>query len=165
MKTTTFSSGVSLRPERDDDRLFLQRLYGTTRELELRQVAWTDEQKAAFVEQQFSAQTSHYKDAYYDAEFWVIEREGLPIGRLYLHQQGDDMRIVDIAILPEQQRGGIGTEILKTVMSEAAANGSSVSIHVEMFNPALQLYDRLGFRHVADQGVYYLMKWKPEPFR
>lgn len=165
MKITTFSNGVSLRPERDDDRPFLQRLYGTTRELELRQVAWTDEQKAAFVEQQFNAQTAHYKDAYHDAEFWVIEREGLPIGRLYLHQQGDDLRIVDIAILPEQQRSGIGTEILKTIMSEAAANGSSVSIHVEMFNPALQLYDRLGFRHVADQGVYYLMKWKPEPVR
>lgn len=161
MKTTTFSNGVSLRAERDDDRPFLHLLYGTTREMELQQVDWTDDQKAAFIEQQFNAQTAHYKGAYYDAEFWVIERDGTRIGRLYLHQQPSDMRIVDIALLPQHQKSGIGTEILKTVMSEAAENGSSVSIHVEMFNPALKLYDRLGFRRVADQGVYYLMKWSP----
>jgi ribosomal protein S18 acetylase RimI-like enzyme len=162
MKTTTFSKGVSLRPERDDDRPFLQKLYGTTREMELQNVPWTDEQKALFVEMQFSAQTAHYKDAYSDAEFWVIERDAVPVGRLYLHQQPDDLRIVDIALLPEERGSGLGTEILETIMDEASARGSAVSIHVEMFNPALKLYDRLGFRHVADQGVYYLMKWTPE---
>jgi len=161
MKTTTFSKGVSLRPERDDDRPFLQKLYGSTREVELQAVAWTDEQKAAFIEMQFSAQTAHYKDAYRDAEFWVIERDGVPIGRLYLHQQPADLRIVDIALLTEQRRFGIGREILETIIAEAAANGSGVSIHVEMYNPALTLYNTLGFQHVADQGVYYLMKWTP----
>jgi len=32
---------------------------------------------------------------------------------------------------------------------------------VERFNPALRLYQRLGFRHVEDQGPYYLMEWRP----
>jgi hypothetical protein len=35
------------------------------------------------------------------------------------------------------------------------------TIHVERFNPALHLYERLGFRLAEDKGVYYFMKWLP----
>jgi ribosomal protein S18 acetylase RimI-like enzyme len=45
-------------------------------------------------------------------------------------------------------------------MDDAAGGGRSVSIHVERFNPALHLYQRLGFEHVDEHGVYYLMKWR-----
>ena len=31
----------------------------------------------------------------------------------------------------------------------------------ESFNPALRLYQRLGFEHVDTNGVYYLMRWTP----
>jgi hypothetical protein len=36
-------------------------------------------------------------------------------------------------------------------------------MHVEQFNRALRLYHRLGFRQIADQGVYLLLEWKPGP--
>ena len=45
-------------------------------------------------------------------------------------------------------------------MAEAAAVGKALTIHVERFNPALRLYERLGFRTIEDKGVYQLMEWR-----
>ena len=47
------------------------------------------------------------------------------------------------------------------VLAEGQRVGKPVRIHVERNNPALRLYHRLGFSSVEDQGVYYLMEWRP----
>jgi ribosomal protein S18 acetylase RimI-like enzyme len=155
------TAALDLRPQRDADLEFLCRLYASTREGELRQVDWTEDQKAAFLRSQFEAQWSHYRTHYEDASFQVIERAGVPVGRFYLRRGPTDIRIVDLAQLPEARGRGIGTGLLTAVLNEAAAGGRSVSIHVEMFNPALRLYERLGFVQIGVNGVYYLMEWKP----
>jgi hypothetical protein len=36
-----------------------------------------------------------------------------------------------------------------------------VTIRVERFNPALRLYERLGFSVAEDKGVYLLLEWSP----
>ena len=46
---------------------------------------------------------------------------------------------------------------------EAGEAAKAVRIHVERNNPALHLYHRLGFKQTEDQGVYYLMEWRPAP--
>ena len=73
-----------------------------------------------------------------------------------------EIRIVDIALLPEHHNGGIGSAILRDILAEGARSGKRVSIHVEMFNPALGLYERLGFRKLREHGVYHFMEWSPE---
>ena len=150
---------VTFRDETADDFDFLAELYASTREEELRPVPWTDEQKRIFLRSQFEAQTMHYRKHYHDAEFLVIERAGERAGRLCLHWLNDDLRIVDIALMPPDRGHGFGREILEALMAEAAAKGCSVSIHVEINNPALRLYQRLGFRHVDEHGMYLLMQW------
>lgn len=154
--------GIALRAETEADREFLYRLYASTREQELQQVDWTPEQKALFCRMQFDAQCAHYALHYFEASRQVIERDGVPIGRLYLSRHDDrDIRIVDITLIPEARGAGVGTTLVRDVMDEAARDGKSVSIHVEQFNPALRLYQRLGFRHVDEHGVYYLMRRTP----
>jgi hypothetical protein len=37
-----------------------------------------------------------------------------------------------------------------------------VRIHVERQNPALALYERLGFRLLEDRGVYLFLEWRAE---
>jgi hypothetical protein len=49
--------------------------------------------------------------------------------------------------------------LLRGLQSEAAAAGKPLRIHVERFNPALRLYERLGFTPIADRGVYLFMEW------
>ena len=60
---------------------------------------------------------------------------------------------VDIALLPRYCNRGIGTRLLRELQSEAAAAGKPLRIHVERVNPALRLYERLGFRQIEDRGA------------
>jgi ribosomal protein S18 acetylase RimI-like enzyme len=149
---------ASLRPVEDADRAFLVELYGSTREEELAQVQWDDGARRAFVEQQFSAQDAHYRANYPGATLDVIEVDGAPAGRLYVHRGPSDIRIMDIALAPAFRGRGIGTALLGSLMEEADASGRKLSIHVEQNNPARSLYDRLGFRPAGEHGVYVLME-------
>jgi predicted GNAT family acetyltransferase len=47
------------------------------------------------------------------------------------------------------------------MLAAAGAAGKPVRMHVERFNPARRLYGRLGFREIADKGVYLLLEWQP----
>jgi ribosomal protein S18 acetylase RimI-like enzyme len=85
---------------------------------------------------------------------------GQPAGRLYVAREEDELRIVDIALLPEHCNGGIGTTLLRRLQSEAVAAGKPLRVHVERFSPALRLYERLGFRQIADREVYLFMEWR-----
>ncbi|MBV8545548.1 MAG: GNAT family N-acetyltransferase [Acidobacteria bacterium] len=150
---------IQLRPKRDDDRSFLAMLYASTRQQEMDMIDWTDEQKRAFLQWQFDAQTAHYDQQYGGADFLIIEQKGVPIGRLYVDRREDEIEVIDIALLPECRGGGLGSRLLQEVLGEAEQSGRRVMIYVENFNPARRLYDRLGFQHVDTNGVYHIMKW------
>jgi ribosomal protein S18 acetylase RimI-like enzyme len=151
---------ISLRPIKPEDDSFLAGLYASTRAEELAVTGWTDEEKAVFCRQQFDVQTAHYRENYPGALLQVIERESVPIGRLYVARWEREIRIMDIALLPEHRGSGIGTKLLRELQEEARTAGKSLTIHVERFNPALGLYQRLGFKQAEDKGVYLLMKWE-----
>lgn len=152
------AAGLAFRPITDADLAFLARLYASTRAEELSVVPWTDEQKAAFLQAQFDAQDAHYRKHYRGAVFFVIERAGTPVGRLYLDRWPREHRIVDIAFLPEHRNQGLGEAVMRDLLDEADAAGKPVSIHVEKFNPAMNFYRRLGFDKVGDEGAYDLMR-------
>jgi len=155
-------SNITLRPMRDDDIPFLRRVYAESREEELAQTQWNQSEKDAFLTMQFDAQHSHYQTHFPNAAYQIIEREGNPIGRLYLDGRPDELRVIDIALLSEERRAGIGGGLIQAILDEAAKAQKPVRLHVEGNNPAMSLYDRLGFRKVEDQGVYWLMEWVPE---
>ncbi|HEX8391918.1 MAG TPA: GNAT family N-acetyltransferase [Longimicrobium sp.] len=157
------SPTITLRPLTESDMPFLLALYATTREDELRQVDWTPEQKGAFVHQQFWAQHQFWQENYRYTSWDVVLRDGEPIGRLYVARWPEDIRIVDIALVPEHRGGGIGSELIRALFAEGDASGRKVSIHVEMFNPARRLYERMGFVQAGDRGVYLLMERPPAP--
>jgi ribosomal protein S18 acetylase RimI-like enzyme len=152
-------SEIGLREETADDRDFLFRLYASTRAAEMAMVAWPHSQKQAFLQQQFNAQHLYYRQIYPHAQYAIIESGGQAAGRLYVHRGDNEMRVIDIALLPEYQRRGIGGSLMRKLLQEAAASCCAVAIHVEHNNPALKLYTRLGFEHVSDEGVYYFMRW------
>ncbi len=152
---------ITLRPLAAGDELFLYQVYWHTREAELALVDWTDEQKAAFVQMQFVAQHEYYQQNYRDTSWDIILVDGVPAGRLYVARWGQEIRIVDIALIPAFRNRGMGTALLQSLQDEAAQVHKPLSIHVEQFNPAQHLYERLGFQRIADKGVYWLMEWTP----
>jgi GNAT superfamily N-acetyltransferase len=149
----------SLRPVTAGDWDFLSSVYASTRVEELLATDWTDEEKSEFCRMQFTAQDAHYRQHYPTAEFRVIEVEGTAVGRLYVDRWKREIRIMDITILPGHRGKGIGGRLLLDLQNEAGEVGKSLSIHVERLNPALSLYQRLGFRMIEDKGVYLLMEW------
>jgi ribosomal protein S18 acetylase RimI-like enzyme len=154
---------ISLRPITREDDAFLARVYASSRAEELAITDWSEEQKGDFCRRQFDAQSAYYAANYQDASFQIIERDGMPIGRLYVARWEKEIRIVDITLLPEFRGSGIGTKLLRDLQEEARTAGKSLTIHVERFNRALTLYQRLGFRQVEDKGVYLLMEWTAVP--
>lgn len=151
--------GIAFRPEKPEDHRFLRVLYGSTRESEMAMVPWTKEQIEEFLDMQFEAQSRFYADQFKDAEFSIVTQGGRDIGRLYLDRRRDEIRIIDIALLPHFRGRGFGVAILKHVMEIAANDALPVTIHVEKNNPAMRMYKRLGYKLIEDQGVYDLMQW------
>ena len=156
---------ITLRPVHAGDEEFLYGVYASTRQEELAQTGWGEAQREAFLRQQFDAQSRYYREHYQDTSFDVILADCRPIGRLYVARWPEEIRIVDIALLPEYRGAGVGTAMLGELISESEASAKPLSIHVERFNPALRLYERLGFREVEDKGVYLLMQRAPETRR
>jgi ribosomal protein S18 acetylase RimI-like enzyme len=152
---------IRLRPASPEDQAFLFDVYAGTRQDELALVDWNDAQKDAFLRMQFEARERHYRDNYRRASFDVVLHGDVPVGLLYVARWPEEIRIIDVAVLPEQRGRGIGTAVLERVLAEGTASGRPVTIHVERFNPALRLYERLGFRQVEDKGVYLLLERCP----
>jgi ribosomal protein S18 acetylase RimI-like enzyme len=149
-----------LRPETPDDESFLRELYASTRTDELDQIPdWNDAQRADFLNMQFDAQRAHYREHFPDARYDVIEIEGHAAGRLYLAVGDEGVNLMDIALLPEHRRGGIGGELTSAVQSFAASYGLAVVLHVEESNPAMRLYLRLGFDVIGERTFYKKMRW------
>lgn len=150
---------VALRPIRDADESFLLSVYASTREEELAPVPWTDDEKAAFVTMQFAAQSAHYAQHYAGMTSDVVLVDGEPAGRLLVARRREEIRIVDISLLPAFRGRGLGRALLAELMDEATEAGRRLSIHVERENRALGLYERLGFSAVGEHGVYLRMQW------
>jgi ribosomal protein S18 acetylase RimI-like enzyme len=156
-------AGLTFRPITDADLPFLARLYASIRTEELGVLDWSEAQKSAFLDQQFQAQHVHYQRYYPEADWLVTARAGVDIGRLYVERWATQIRIIDIAFLPDSRGKGFGEALLRDLLDEAAAAGKAVSIHVEKLNPAMRLYRRLGFVTEEDKGVYDLMRWSGTP--
>jgi len=155
------TTSLTFRPIRPDDEAFLFQVYASTRAEELAPLPWDESQKTAFLRMQFDAQHRYYQAQFPQAAFAVILRDGRPAGRLYVERRPDEVRIIDIALLPEHRRAGLGSSLLKDLLAEADRAGQPIRIHVERFNPALRLYHRLGFTQVGDTGVYFLLERRP----
>jgi ribosomal protein S18 acetylase RimI-like enzyme len=152
---------ISFRPVQSEDAEFLLKVYASTREEELKLVSWDEAQKAAFVRMQFAAQQQHYAQHYPQASNDVILRNGQPVGQLHVSRSDAAIHIINIVLLSEYRNLGIGTSILRGLIEEAGKAEKRLRIHVEIFNPALRFYERLGFVKIDQTGFHHLMEISP----
>ena len=122
---------------------------------------WDDAEKEAFLRMQYAAQDRWYRDQMPDASYQVVLVDGEAAGRLYVDRRQNEIRVVDIALLPEHRGKGLGTALMRDLLDEADAGRKRVTIHVERTNRARRLYERLGFAEVAEHGVYLLLERPP----
>jgi ribosomal protein S18 acetylase RimI-like enzyme len=161
IETLTMAPAVALRDVTAADTEFLVAVYASTRADELAVVPWDDAAKGAFIRMQFAAQDSYWRAQKPGAQFAVVTVGDEPAGRLYVDRLPAEIRIVDIALLPAYRGRGIGTSLLCDVLAEGRRAQLPVTIHVEHFNRARTLYDRLGFTQISTTGVYDLLELRP----
>lgn len=150
------AAGLELRPAREEDAAFIAAVYASTREEELRPVPWTAAQKKAFTDWQSAQQERHYAQHYPGAERLVIA-QGEPIGRIYVDTTRVEVRLMEVTLLPAFRNRGIGSRLMDELLRYADSLGLELSLHVEPFNPARRMYDRLGFATRETRGLYEFM--------
>ncbi len=165
VSTNTKALGITFKDMSNKDMAFVCELYRTTRWDEVMQAPWDEKQKRIFLQQQFEAQHKHYQSHYPHSEFLIIQQDKRAIGRIYLDRDDASICLIDIALLPEYRNQGLGTKLLKGLLSEAQHTQKKVVIHVEKFNPAYQWYLNHGFVQVEDKGVHQYMEWHPKNHR
>ena len=142
---------IMLRPARTQDFDFCEALYfagmeNIIRELNLDRVA----------------QSASFRQLWELTQVRIIVVDGADVGWLQSTKQGDSLFLAQLFISASFQRRGIGTEVMHRLIAEAARARQAVTLGVVKINPALRLYERMGFRitHEDDRKLY--MRRDPE---
>ncbi len=152
---------MTLRPAEPDDDGFLLAVYASTRAEELSQVDWGEEQKNQFVSWQFGLQRREYDARFPNAEYNVILLDGVPAGRLWVGRTENEMRLLDIALLPQFQNRGVGTLLVQRLIDIASKDRVPLRHMVFVLNNnARPFYERLGFVVIEELGAYNHMEWQ-----
>ncbi|MEE1923276.1 GNAT family N-acetyltransferase [Pseudomonas sp. 148P] len=149
---------VTLRALETTDMAFSEHVYATSRADEMSHSGWPASEIAAFLKMQFNAQHTYYQEHFRGGDFLIVELDGQPIGRLYLYAGETTLTIIDIALLPEFQGQGIGTDLIHQQLQRADDLGLAVELSVETYNRAQRLYARAGFHVINESGVYLRMR-------
>ncbi|MEK6302342.1 MAG: GNAT family N-acetyltransferase [Acidobacteriota bacterium] len=144
---------VTLRSAGPDDEDFLFELFRQTVGDELAILG------DAILRMQFKAQLLTYSAEFPAADHQIIMLGDRAIGRVLVERKESENRGVDIALLAEHRSGGIGRMLIQELVEEAARAGKPFRISVVKTNPALHLYERLGFKTTGDTGTQFLMEW------
>lgn len=161
---TAGGRAVSLRPANEDDYEDLVRVYASTRAAELAQVTWWDDaQKLAFCRAQYDAQKLEYDARFPGAQYDVVLIEGHTAGRIWVGRDEEEIRLLDIALLPDVQGEGVGAALVGALIDEARSTGKRLRHMVFTLNEdARRFYERLGFRVFGEFSGYLQMEWSPE---
>lgn len=158
------SPTVTLRKVVVEDEPFLREVYKSTRP-EIAALGWPAQQQQAFLAMQFDGQQRSYSMQYPEAEHQVILFEGEEVGRLITFRTEREIRLADVALLPQYRNKGVGALLIRELCLEAAQRNLPVRLQVSKFNPAIRLYERLGFERLGENETHFQMEWRQAAVR
>ncbi|WCN38335.1 GNAT family N-acetyltransferase [Aneurinibacillus uraniidurans] len=147
------------------DASFLYQVYKETREKELVQVGWGEEELEVFLRMQFAMQRRSYELQHRTANHNIILLGTVRIGQIMTEVTNQVTNqviwFIDVSLLAEYQNKGIGTRLIHDIQARAEEAGKVVHLHVLHNNLAQRLYERLGFYRIGEKFPYIAMEWKP----
>ena len=161
MSEATLASLITLRPVTPADGEFLLKLYKSSRGDDLRGLGWSDDRISEFLEMQYEAQQRLHENDYQNATGEIVLLDGKPAGHFLIERREDEIRCVDIALLPENRRAGIGTLLIRRLQNEARGASRPLRLQLIRFNRAVTLLERLGFVRTSETGTHFQMEWVP----
>ena len=102
-------------------------------------------------------QLRRFSDSFDPSSTEIIVVKEQDVGQISLEEQASEIFIAGIYILPAWQNLGLGSTVLKDVLSRGAERGTGVRLQVLKVNPASRLYERIGFTVVEETDTHYKM--------
>ena len=152
---------VTRRPVRSEDEAFLFELYSCIRAEELEAFGWSKDQRDIFLKMQFEAQQKFYRGEYPKVDQQVVFWKDQSIGRIIIIRADNEIRLADIAILPDFRNAGIGITLIQELLDEGKEAAQPVRLQVLKTNRAVRLYERLGFSIIDESSTHLLMERRP----
>ena len=137
-----------LRPARPEDfdycaRLYFEGMESTIKELNL----------------DMDGQIAGFRQRWDVTQVRIITLDGADIGWLQSFVEDDTLFLGQLFVDRTLRGRGIGTQLIKGLIEEAARAGRAVTLGVVKSNPALRLYERLGFRTThEDERKFYMRR-------
>ena len=112
-----------------------------------------------------AAHVDDFRRRWHAREVRIIARGGADIGWLHSRVQDGALFLVQLFVEPAFQRKGIGAQVMHRLIAEAAQARRPVTLAVVKTNPALRLYQRLGFQvtHEDDRKFYLRREFGEQP--
>jgi GNAT superfamily N-acetyltransferase len=141
---------ITLRPSRTEDFDFCAKLYFSGMEKVIRELNLDADAQAAGLREQWDSR-----------QVRIITVDGAEIGWLQSFDKDGSLFLAQLFVGGEYQGRGIGTEVVKRLIDEAALARMAVTLGVVKTNPAIRLYTRLGFRVAHEDDRKFYMRRDP----
>lgn len=143
---------IADRPARAEDFDFCSDLYFSEMDRTIRELNLDLAKQAAGLRQRWDTR-----------QVRIITLDGTDIGWMQSMIEGDALFLGQLFVAPAHQGRGIGTTIVQRLIEGAACDRRAVTLGVVKTNPALRLYQRLGFRITHDDDRKFYMRRDPDP--
>jgi GNAT superfamily N-acetyltransferase len=107
------------------------------------------------------AQVSSFQKQWEPAQVQLITLDATDVGWLQSITAEDALFLAQLFVDASVQRRGIGTEVMRRVIAEASRTGRAVELAVVKINPALRLYEKLGFKVTYEDDHKFYMRREP----
>ncbi len=156
-------ANLRLRSAVPEDDAFLAVLYRSSRP-DLQAMDSEPQLLEHMLAMQRRVQVEGYRTAFPAADFLVLERCGEKIGRLVINLGSGELRLIDIALLPQMQGQAHGKAVLHSLQELASAHRVPLRLAVNAANHrAKRLYLAHGLCVEYADGFLERMVWHPLP--
>ena len=161
MNKISLPDGLSMRPARDSDSIFMESLYNSTRD-DLRLIDAEGDFVEELIDMQHQAQTKGYGDQFPDALYFIIEKHNESVGRVVIDFGAHEIRVVDIALIPLARGKGFAKGIIQALQQTASRVSAPLALSVYKTNiAAYRLYASLGFQLAEASPSVDMLVWYP----
>ena len=145
------ATGLRVRPAKNSDRRFFFEVRRAVFRTYVEETSgWDDAEQRTIADREFD-----------ELPIAIVEEDGRSVGYLRVVHKDEYDFIDEIAVLPEAQGRGIGSQLLRDVLQSAHERGIPVRLSVFASNPARALYTRLGFHVTRIDLPRMAMEWRP----
>lgn len=141
---------ASLHPARDADFEFAIALYlESTKPLLIALGRWDPERIRARFADDFKSERAQ-----------VIRADGRDIGWMQVSENGEGLHLDQLHLIDGFRNLGIGTRLIRELLERGRRSGKWVGLNVIRGNPAIRLYQRLGFALIGEDDDKLQMRWQ-----